>query len=391
MKTANGDNRFGSRHFHKDARSTKKQSHWFFARLAAGVMRKSSGTFTRIFIFALALALIPALRIGAQSAQPWHLPDIPWAFPIRDKVQPVIDERNGPQHVPGSTKSYTQDQIDDIANPPDWFPDEHAPMPKVVAHGADGGVLGCASCHLASGLGHPESANLAGVSAAYILRQLSDFKAMNRMGEAMNDMAKNLSDEDAKQAAEWFAALKPKVWQPVIETDRVPKTFVNEHLMRMPLPGAGDEPIGKRIIELPQDIARAESRDPHSGFIAYVPKGSLAKGKEFVTTGGGGKTIQCVICHGPSLNGLGEVPAIAGHSPMYLFRQLYYFKDGSRHGSMGALMKGVVAQMTQEDMLAIAAYVGSLTPGSEESTSTAPAGQTSASLVLGTNDRKAPK
>ena len=264
-------------------------------------------------------------------------------------------------------------------------------MPKVVAHGADGGVLGCASCHLASGLGHPESANLAGVSGAYILRQLSDFKAGNRMGEAMNDMAKNLSDEDAKQAAEWFAALKPKVWQPVVETDRVPKTFVNEHLMRMPLPGGGDEPIGNRIIELPQDVARAESRDPHSGFIAYVPMGSLAKGKEFVTTGGGGKTIQCVICHGPSLNGLGEVPAIAGHSPMYLFRQLYYFKDGSRHGSMGALMKGVVAQMTQDDMLAIAAYVGSLTPGSEESTWTAPAGQTSASFILGADDRKLPK
>ena len=54
---------------------------------------------------------------------------------------------------------------------------------------------------------------------------------------------------------------------------------------------------------------------------------------------------------------------------MYLFRQLYYFKDGSRHGSMGALMKGVVAQITQDDMLAIAAYVGSLPPGTEESTS----------------------
>jgi cytochrome c553 len=337
------------------------------------------------------LALFPALRIGAQSAEPWHLPDIPWAFPIRDKVQPVIDERTGPQHVPGSSKSYTQDQIDDFINPPDWFPDEHAPMPKVVAHGAEGGVLGCISCHLASGLGHPESANLAGVSAAYIVRQLSDFKAGNRMGEAMNDMTKNLSDEDARQASEWFAALKPKVWQSVVETDRVPKTFINQHLMRMPLPGAGDEPIGNRIIELPQDISRAESRDPHSGFIAYVPKGSLAKGKEFVTTGGGGKTIQCVICHGPSLNGLGEVPAIAGHSPMYLFRQLYYFKDGSRHGSMGALMKGVVAHMTQDDMLAIAAYVGSLTPGSEESASSAANGETSASLVVDAKERKTAK
>jgi cytochrome c553 len=339
----------------------------------------------------LVLALIPALRMGAQSSQPWHLPDIPWAFPIRDKVHPVLDISTGPQHVPGSTKSYTQDQIDDIANPPDWFPDEHAPMPKVVAHGAGGDVLGCASCHLASGLGHPESANLAGVSAAYIQRQLSDFKARNRMGEAMNDIARDLSDEDAKQASEWFASLKPNVWQPVVETDRVPKTFINIHLMRMPLPGGGDDPIGNRIIELPQDIARAESRDPHSGFIAYVPKGSLAKGKEFVTTGGGGKTIQCVICHGPSLNGLGEVPAIAGHSPLYLFRQLYYFKDGSRHGSMGALMKGVVAQMTQDDMLAIAAYVGSLPPGSEESSSTAPGSKTSSSLVLKANDQKAAK
>jgi cytochrome c553 len=386
MKTPQYGNRFDSKYLGQDARNTEGQTRWHFARPVAGGARRSVATFTRISICALVLAFLPVIRIGAQSAQQWKLPDIPWAFPIRDKVQPAMDERSGPIHVPGSTKSYTQDQIDNLANPPDWFPDEHAPMPKVVAHGAAGEVLGCASCHLGSGLGHPESANLAGVSAAYILRQLADFKAGARMGEAMNDMTKNLSDEDARQASEWFAALKPKAWQSVVETDRVPKTFINIHLMRMPLPGGGDEPIGNRIIELPQDIARAESRDPHSGFIAYVPKGSLAKGKEFVTTGGGGKTIQCAICHGPSLNGLGEVPAIAGHSPMYLFRQLYYFKDSSRHGSMGALMKGVVAQMSQDDMLAIAAYVGSLAPGNEESSSSAPSGQTSVSLAIGAND-----
>jgi cytochrome c553 len=334
----------------------------------------------------LVLALLPAVRSGAQSAEPWHLPDIPWAFPIRDKVQPVLDVRTGPQHVPGSTKTYTQDQIDDLHNPPDWFPDEHAPMPRVVAHGG-GQVIACARCHLASGLGHPESANLAGVSAAYIERQLSDYKAGLRMGEAMNDIARDLTDEDAKQSAEWFAALKPQEWQKVVETDRVPKTYVNIHLMRMPLPGGGDEPIGNRIIELPQDVARAESRDPHSGFVAYVPKGSIAKGKRFVTTGGGGKSIQCEVCHGPTLGGLSEVPAIAGHSPLYLFRQLYYFKDGSRHGSLGALMKGVVAQMTQDDMIAIAAYVGSLPPGSQDASSAVSTGQTSASLRVDTNNR----
>jgi cytochrome c553 len=391
MKTPQRGSRFNLNHFCMDNENTGEKERRRLERASTGRARRSVRTLARISICALVLASLPAIRIGAQSAQEWKLPDIPWAFPIRDKVQPVLDERTGPMHVPGSTKAYTQDQIDDLQNPPDWFPDEHPLMPKVVAHGADGGVLGCASCHLASGLGHPESANLAGVSAAYILRQLSDFKAGLRMGEAMNDMARNLSDEDARQASEWFAALKPKVWQKVVETDRVPKTFINEHLMRMPLPGAGEEPIGNRIIELPQDIAGAESRDPHSGFIAYVPKGSLAKGKEFVTTGGGGKTIQCVICHGPSLNGLGEVPPIAGHSPLYLFRQLYYFKDGSRHGSMGALMKGVVAKMSQGDMLAIAAYVGSLTPGSEESSSIAAGSHMTASITIGGNDQKATK
>ena len=388
MQTPQCGNRFDSKQFSRDTSNKEEQSRWRFTQRAIRGKRTAVGTLTRIFVFVLTLTVAPIVRMGAQSAAEWHLPDIPWAFPIRDKVPPVLDERKGPQHIPGSTKSYTQDQIDDFRNPPDWFPDEHAPMPKIVAHGNGGSALGCISCHLGSGLGHPESANLAGVSAAYIVRQLSDFKAGNRMGEAMNDMTKDLSDEDARQAAEWFAALKPKVWQPVVETDRVPKTFVNVHLMRMPLPGAGDEPIGNRIIELPQDISRAESRDPHSGFIAYVPKGSLAKGKEFVTTGGGGKTIQCAICHGPSLNGLGEVPAIAGHSPMYLFRQLYYFKDGSRHGSMGALMRGVVAQMSQDEMVAIAAYVGSLEPDYQE---TVLPGPPPSSIDIKPNDKKSPK
>lgn len=333
-----------------------------------------------ILLSSLILALLPAARTVAQSTQPWHLPNVPWAFPVREK-EIKLDDRTGVMHVPGSGKAYTQDQIDDHMNPPDWFPDEHPPMPRVVAHGGGSDVLGCSSCHLASGLGHPESANLAGESAEYIERQLSDFKAHLRMGEGMNDITRNLTDEDAKEAAEWFSKLPPKPWEKVVETDRVPTTFVNESLMRMPLPGGGDEPIGNRIIELPQDIARAESRDPHSGFIAYVPKGSLAKGKEFVNTGGNGKSIQCIVCHGPNLGGLGTVPAIAGHSPMYLFRQLYYFKDGSRHGSMAALMKGVVAQMTQDDMLSIAAYVASLPPGIRDSSEVVTTAPPSANLA----------
>jgi cytochrome c553 len=245
--------------------------------------------------------------------------------------------------------------------PPDWFSNEHRPMPRVVAQGAPG-VFACASCHLVSGLGHPESANLAGLSVAYIERQLSDFKSGQRFALGMPKIARNLSDADGKEAASWLSQLPLRAWQKVVETDRVPKTFVDRHLMRLPLSGSGDEPIGDRIIEIPQDAALAKSRDPYSGFIAYVPKGSIEKGRKLVTTGGNGKTFECAICHGPALSGLGEVPLIAGHDPVYLFRQLYAFKHGLRNGSLSPLMEQVVANLSLNDMLDVAAYLGSLSP-----------------------------
>jgi hypothetical protein len=74
--------------------------------------------------------------------------------------------------------------------------------------------------------------------------------------------------------------------------------------------------VDHRIIELPQEPLRVTSHDPHSGFVAYVPVGSIAKGERLVTTGGSGKTITCSICHGQSLTGMGEVPRIAGRSPL---------------------------------------------------------------------------
>jgi cytochrome c553 len=96
--------------------------------------------------------------------------------------------------------------------------------------------------------------------------------------------------------------------------------------------------------------------------IAYVPRGSITKGAEIVTTGAGGKTIQCSICHGAELKGLGEVPAIVGRSPEYIYRQLNDIKIGTRNGAMVPLMKAVVANLTDEDMIAIAAYLVSETP-----------------------------
>ena len=105
------------------------------------------------------------------------------------------------------------------------------------------------------------------------------------------------------------------------------------------------EPLGQRILELPDDLLGFESRDPRSTFTAYVPVGSLARGEALVTKGGPGKTVQCSLCHGPALKGLGPLPSIAGRSPSYMFRQLYDFAHGTRTGEWSPLMVPVVANL----------------------------------------------
>jgi cytochrome c553 len=301
-----------------------------------------------------ALFLLP-LRAQQQAAPEGREPS--WAFPA---INGSLPPEEGSKSLPGSTKTYTPAQIDDLMNPPDWFPDEHAPAPALVQRG-HGTAMACGACHLMSGEGHPESAGLTGFTAAYVMQQMADFKSGARKDAArMNTIAKDVSDEESRQVAEWFAALKPTAWTKVIEADTVPKTIVGQGRMRFVAPGGGTEPIGARIITVPQDQNRARSRDPKSGFTAYVPVGSIAKGRALAETGASGKTIACGICHGDSLRGLGNVPRLAGLHPIYIARQLYLFKDGTRNGVDAQLMKKPVARLTDDDILAIAAYLGSL-------------------------------
>ena len=314
------------------------------------------------------LAAVPALgalfvlATGAQAPPQSSRPA--WAFLTPDKEQPKVEERSGGVKVPGSSKEYTEKQIDDLANPPDWFPEEHGALPKVVQGGPGSTALACGYCHLMAGHGHPESADLVGLPVEYVVRQMADFKNGARIDPArMNAIAKVTSEEDSRKAAEWFASLKPSVWVKVMEADTVPKSYVStKGRMRLPLPSGGSEALGKRIIELPQDPARATSRDPHSGFVAYVPPGSIAKGEALVKSGGSGRTIACSICHGDDLKGLGDVPRIAGLHPVYIVRQLYGFQGSEYSGTSAALMKKVVAKLTEDDMIAIAAYAASLAP-----------------------------
>ena len=310
---------------------------------------------------ASALLLLPALAIAADAPPEWAYPTAPPGFrPPPDSGQP--------KHVAGSTRTFTQEDVDNGFNPPDWFPDEHPALPDVVAHGKQPIVHACDQCHLTNGLGHPESGNLAGLPADYIVEQLSQFRNGNRVSSVagrssnMIAFAKALSDEEIKQAADYFSSIKPSAWTKAEETTTVQKTFVGEGNMRFASVGSETEALGRRIIELPQEEEAAKVRDPHSGFVAYVPTGSIRAGEALATTGGSGKTIQCSVCHGADYKGIGNVPRLAGRSAIYIFRQLYDIQHGMRKGNAVALMQPVVAKLSQDDMIDLAAFMASRNP-----------------------------
>ncbi len=314
----------------------------------------------------LACAFAPLFIVGKLHAQaalavPAGLPD--WTFNIPDKIQPSAVRPEGIVRAPGSAKEYDWAKVAGNGNPPDWFPDEHPPAPKAVT-GGPGARFACGACHLMSGQGHPEAADIAGMPAEYLIKQMAYYKAGTRKDdERMGPIAKVTTDEDVRAAAQYFASLKPNIWVKVIETATPPKTFIataGRH--RVLHPDGGTEPIGHRILEIPADPFRTEIRDPHSPFIAYVPPGSIAKGEALVKTGTSGKATQCAVCHGEALKGMGEVPRLAGLQPLYVARQLFDLRYGSRAGNTAEAMKPVVANLTDDDIIAISSYLGSLPP-----------------------------
>jgi cytochrome c553 len=309
----------------------------------------------------------------------------PQAPPSR-KLRPNEDpaEQTALKHLEGSNAGYSLVDIRDGQNVIDWFPKDHPPMPDVIQHGpvALGDTKrGCGSCHLPNGKGRPENAGVAGLPVSYIMRQIQDFRSGKRRSadprkpntNTMIELAKNLSDEELKAAAEYFAALPWTQWIRVVETDMVPKTRIVGNLF-LPLEQVKSEPIGARIIEVPENEEQTETyRNPHVGFVAYVPPGSLSKGKDLVTTGGAkivgnefipGKATPCITCHREDLMGNGDAPPIVGRSASYMAREMWDIQQGTRNGEPAQLMKLAIAKLTPDDLIAVAAYVSSLKPPS---------------------------
>lgn len=292
-----------------------------------------------------------------------------WAYPVSaSDFKPASDD-GSIRRVPDSSGGITLTQARDRFAAQDWHPDDHPPMPEIVARGRKPLVYACGFCHRADGPGGPENANLTGLRTDYIIRQMKEFRSGERQSSVTNRppiqvkafLLKSVTDEEISTAAAYFSSIPARSVVKVVETDLVPKSMVAGSYFAA-VPGGEREPIGSRIVELPNDVEQFESRDARALTTAYVPIGSIGRGRALATTGGEGKTLVCEVCHGVGLKGSDIAPVLAGRSPTYIVRQLYDFKNGKRAGAMSGPMATTVKNLSVDDMLSLAAYASSLKP-----------------------------
>lgn len=170
----------------------------------------------------------------------------------------------------------------------------------------------CVACHQADGTGmavpngEPWPA-LAGMDAGYLLKQLQDFKAGARTNASMQPFAQMLNDEQMRNVAAYYASLPPRAGTP-----------------------------SQASAEL---LAHGEKLALRGDWDRYV--------------------VACVSCHGPGNGGVGsDFPRIAGQLPEYIKAQLIAYRDGSRANDPIDLMSAIAQRMTDHDIEAVSAWLG---------------------------------
>jgi cytochrome c553 len=306
--------------------------------------------------------LLGILALGG-AAPPSSYPEWAYAVPTQENEATAPADDGTVYSLPGSEGHFTRGQISGAGHKPpaDWYPGDHPAMPHIIAAGdAARGITACAGCHYPNGKGRPQNANIAGLNAAYLARQLREMKSGLRKSaesrkhnaQQMVDFAKAMTESEIAEAAAYYATLRATVPIKVVETATVPRMRSQEG-MWLPHESRAREPIAGRVIETPANVDREQLRDPHAGFIAYAPVGAVAKGRRLATR------LGCAGCHGEGLRGA-DAPAIAGRSPSYLARQLYDFQQGTRHGEMAAAMQPITTGLTAADIVNLTAYAASL-------------------------------
>lgn len=167
----------------------------------------------------------------------------------------------------------------------------------------------CALCHNLNGIGRTARfPHLAGQRAAYIRKQLKDFRAGHRTndnGQMVSIVEAELSEANIPVVAEYFASLAP------------------------PVPKEGD-----------------------------VAAKKVARGKSLVETGDpAAKIPACATCHGAVKPAIAYVPHISAQHAAYLAKQLSDFKSGARNNDKTRTMAGIAARLSEADIESVSAYL----------------------------------
>jgi cytochrome c553 len=158
----------------------------------------------------------------------------------------------------------------------------------------------CGACHGADGNSTiPQNPILAGQTARYIYLQLRDFKEGRRKDPIMSPMAANLSKQDMLDLGAYFSAQK-------------------------------------------------HSSQNSKGDSALITKGKAVA-----------DAAICTMCHLGGFSGQNEIPKTGGQHYEYVLKQLQDFKTKRRTNDAGN-MTAVLRTISDEDLVAVAAYVASL-------------------------------
>lgn len=166
-------------------------------------------------------------------------------------------------------------------------------------------VAVCTGCHAADG-NSPLAANpkLAGQGEKYLAKQMREFKSGARNNAIMQPMVATLSDEDIDDIAAYYASQQTQY-----------------------------ATVAEEYIELGQKLYRGGDSDRN------IP--------------------ACMACHGANGNGMPSAgfPSVGGQHPEYTIAQLNAFRSGARNNDAEAVMRDVVAKMSDEQIKAIAYYM----------------------------------
>jgi cytochrome c553 len=323
------------------------------APVAVGVVIVSAALMARQAAPAPTPAIPPGLPEWAYTPPPpAGSPPPPSALPADDAATVSIS---------GTTKTFTRGELRAQKETMDWHPEDRRGTAPDIARFGKPGVRQCTLCHLPDGAGRPENAPISAYHPTYFVQQMQDFRDGLRKSadprkantNLMVSFAKATTREEDLAAAEYFAQQPYPRRIKVVESKTAP-TVRLQGGMHMAVPageGGGMVPIAAdEIVEVPDYNLRAEARDTRLAWTAYVPPGTLSRGKQLAAK------YQCATCHGANLEGIGPVPALAGRSPSYAMRQLFDMKTGARRGPWTALMQPVVGSMSVRDLMAVAAF-----------------------------------